>query len=345
MARRDEVPAAAHLTEVEMASENAAASVERLARVLHVDVVDPVRELGHVRGRVEELVGEMARVEVDAEALAPVDRVERLPRRHEVVGDLGRMHLEPVANALLVEDVDDRAPAFREVGVAMLDRLPVVRREGVEQVPDARSREPVHLRDAELGRRTGRVGDLLGRALADSLGVAVAPELGGEDRTVALVDRVADALADEMCRDRKALEAMTVEDLPARIGVAGVGERLADVEVVAPASELEPVEAPAGSLLGELLERQVGPLAGEKRDRACHWLPPGARDGAIRCAAGLDEIDSSVPIHLGRLCRQADVDDDRVELLARRRSRAKTTVRTSTSRSARLCAWRRRARR
>src|SRR3712207_7887522 len=45
------------------------------------------------RRRVEELVGEVARVEVDPERLAVLDGLERLPRRDEVVGDLGRVHL------------------------------------------------------------------------------------------------------------------------------------------------------------------------------------------------------------------------------------------------------------
>ena len=52
--------------------------------------------------------------------------------------------------------------------------------------------------------------------------------------------------------------------------VAVVGERGVDVEVVAPAGELEAVEAPGAGLLGELGERQVGPLAGEQSDGSCH---------------------------------------------------------------------------
>ena len=57
--------------------------------------------------------------------------------------------------------------------------------------------------------------------------------------------------------------------------VAVVGERGVDVEVVAPAGELEAVEAPAAGLLGELGERQVGPLAGEQGDWSCHMRREG----------------------------------------------------------------------
>ena len=57
-----------------MASEYAPASVQALAPSL--EEVDPVRELLDERGGVKELVGEVARVEVDTEALAVADRRE-----------------------------------------------------------------------------------------------------------------------------------------------------------------------------------------------------------------------------------------------------------------------------
>ena len=115
VAGRDEVPAARLVAEVQVRGEDRAAAVEALARVLDVHVVDPVGELERELRGVEELVREVARVEVDPERLAVVDRVERLPRRDEVVRDLGRMHLEPELDALLVEDVQDRAPPLGEV--------------------------------------------------------------------------------------------------------------------------------------------------------------------------------------------------------------------------------------
>src|SRR3954464_2104073 len=96
------------LAEVQGPAEDRAAPVEALDRVLDVDVVDAVGELGDERRAVEELVLEVRRVEVDAEALAVVERGERLARGDEVVGDLGRVDLERELHALGVEDVDDR---------------------------------------------------------------------------------------------------------------------------------------------------------------------------------------------------------------------------------------------
>jgi hypothetical protein len=66
---------------------------------------------------IEELVREVARVEVDPEGFAPPDRLERAPRGGEVIRDLGGVELEGEAHALGVEDVHDRPPAGGEVVV------------------------------------------------------------------------------------------------------------------------------------------------------------------------------------------------------------------------------------
>ena len=84
------------------------------------------------------------------------------------------------------------------------------------------------------------------------------------------VDRIADSLADEVGAEREAVLMVALEHLLDRADIARIGERLVDFEVVAPAGELEPVEAPAARFLGELFEGQVGPLAGEQRDGPRH---------------------------------------------------------------------------
>src|SRR2546423_13876141 len=98
-----------------MRAEDGAAPVQAPERVLDVDVVDAVRELVYERGGIEELRDQVAGIEVDAEALAAPDRVERAPRGREVVGDLCGMDLEGEADSLGVEHVDDVRPALREV--------------------------------------------------------------------------------------------------------------------------------------------------------------------------------------------------------------------------------------
>lgn len=54
---------------------------------------------------------QVARVEVDAERRVAVDRVERALKGDDVIGDLGRVHLQPKAHALSLEDIEDRRPA------------------------------------------------------------------------------------------------------------------------------------------------------------------------------------------------------------------------------------------
>jgi hypothetical protein len=134
----------------------------------------------------------------------------------------------------------------------------------------------------DLGRRVEEaprgldgVDHLGGGALADAVGRAVAPDALGEDGPVALVDRIADGLADEVVADGEGGEAVIGEELPLLGAVVVLLQRALDVEVVAPARELEAVVAEGLGLLAELLERQVGPLAGEEADGARHGIPPG----------------------------------------------------------------------
>jgi hypothetical protein len=87
---------------------------------------------------------------------------------------------------------------------------------------------------------------------------------------VPLVDPVADGLADEMRSDRPHVQVVALEDLLARTAVPVVGERLVNLEVVAPAGELEAVEPPRAGLPGQVFEGQVGPLAGEQCDGPGH---------------------------------------------------------------------------
>ena len=67
-----------------------------------------IGEIQRELGCVEVLVREVGRVEVDAERRTAVERCERLLGRHEVVRDLRRVYFQAEADALGVEDVEDR---------------------------------------------------------------------------------------------------------------------------------------------------------------------------------------------------------------------------------------------
>ena len=167
----------------------------------------------------------------------------------------------------------------------------VVRRERVEHVPHRRAREAVDDRDAERRRRPGGVLHPLRGALPDALGVAVAPHLGRQDPLVARVDRVRHSLADEVGADRPAAEAVALEQCPALLDVPRIGDRPVDLEVIAPAGELDAVEAPRTEIGGEIGEGQVGPLAGEEGDGSGHL-------SSLR--TGVDARDACTGSQLGR---------------------------------------------
>ena len=208
--------------------------------------------------------------------------------RPVVVGDLAGVDLVREADADLVEDVEDRVPAVGEVLVARLDHRGGHRREHRHRVPDRRAGEADHRVDAEQRPRParcsssprrppgvrprGRPRPRCGRAgwpcAARRWGGRRRPGRRGGWRWSTPSGRACRAGA------RFALD------------VGRVGERLVDLEVVAPAGDLEPVVAPFGGQPAHLLERQVGPLAGEQRDRSCIMLPPPVtREAAGQSAA------------------------------------------------------------
>ena len=111
-------------------------------------------------------------------------------------------------------------------------------------MPDRRAGEARDDLDAELRGRPGGVLHPLGGAAAHTLGLAVAPHLGRQDALVARVDRVAHRLAHEVRAQGPAAQPVALEELAAPLGVVGLRQRAVDLEVVAPARELEPVVAP-----------------------------------------------------------------------------------------------------
>jgi hypothetical protein len=61
---------------------------------------------------------------------------------------------------------------------------------------------------------------------------------------MALVDQIADGLADKVVADGITLKAVLAQDLPAALDVTVVRQRPLHVEVIPPAGELQAVVAP-----------------------------------------------------------------------------------------------------
>ena len=89
---------------------------------------------------------------------------------------------------------------------------------------------------------------------------------------MALVDQIADGLADEVRGDGIGAQAMGLEDVPAGFAIAFVLGRLIDFKMIAPAGEFDAVVAEAFGLAANFIEAQVGPLPGKKCDWTSHFF-------------------------------------------------------------------------
>ena len=192
------------------------------------------------------------------------------------------MHFEAEVDVVLLEGLEDGLPAAGEIIVTLLEVGLVGGREGVDRMPDGGTGETVddglagtlrligHVGLAgveELAGGLGGQGHLGARALADAFRIAVAPDVGGQDALVAFVDVVAGGLADEVRRDRPAAEVVLLQEFPDGLDVALLVDGADDIEVVAPAGELDAFVAHGFDLGQEVGDLEVGPLAGEEGDR------------------------------------------------------------------------------
>jgi hypothetical protein len=144
-------------------------------------------------------------------------------------------------------------------------------------MPDRRAGEAVDGFDAKGSSGACGVLDLVGGALADALGVAVAPDVWRDDALMPRIDRVTDGLPDQVVADGKRLETMPLKQLALLADILVGLKRLAHLKVVAPAGKLQPIVAKALGLWGQRLERKIGPLAGEERYRSAHCCSPGSQ--------------------------------------------------------------------
>src|SRR5205823_1893642 len=135
------------------------------------------------------------------------------------------VHLQGELDALLVENVYDGVPAVGEVLVAVFDHGGRDGRKAGQGVPDLGAGEAIDYLDPKLSRGAGGVFNLLGGALAHTLGVAIAPDVAGQNALVALVDDgITHGLAHHVVADGVAAEPVPVENVPARAHVGVVAE-------------------------------------------------------------------------------------------------------------------------
>ena len=144
-------------------------------------------------------------------------RRQRAPGRRDVEGDFRGMHFEREVDVFFFKHVKDRQPAFGEVGETFVQKFLTRRRKRVKRMPDAGAGEAVHdggaLRTATIlfcgcrvkkfSRGAGGGFHFFGGALADAFGLAVAPDIGGQNGPVPFVNQIAHGLADEVTGNGK----------------------------------------------------------------------------------------------------------------------------------------------
>ena len=129
-------------------------------------------------------------------------------------------------------------------------------------MPDARTGKTVDHVDAELLRRAGGVFHLLGRPGVHARRIAVAPNRRRQDRLVPLVDPIQHRLAHQVGADGEDAQVVPLQQFALHAAIVGLGQGLADVEMVAPAGQFEAVVAELAALAGQFFQGQIGPLAG-----------------------------------------------------------------------------------
>ena len=272
---RTEVPLAAGVAKGRVTAEDADRTVAVTPPgIFDVSMKNTRTEFPDERDIVHPLVAEVRGIVVEAEAAVVFHRGKGALGGGNIECDLGGMNLEGKIDIRFIERIEDRGPAFREVGEAGVPVFLRGRRKRVDRMPDRGTGESVDgntvrgFREARLGiekRAGGLCGErhLFSGAAADAFRFAIAPDIGREDGFVAGIDRITDGLADEVARDREAGEAVVGEEFPFFADVGFRRGGLVDIEVVAPAGEFDPVVAHFFDKRGEICEWQVGPLAGE----------------------------------------------------------------------------------
>ncbi|MEY3457392.1 MAG: hypothetical protein RL215_549 [Planctomycetota bacterium] len=216
-----EVPAAAGVTEGEVAAQDSGASVEGDGSIFHVDMVDAIGEGANEFDGVDALPDEVAGVEIEAELLAAIECLQGAFRGVDIEGDFGGVNFEGKFDTAVFEDVEDGIPAFGEELEAAFDHGFGGWGEIIKEVPDGGAGEAIHDTHIKFLGSTGRVFHFFSGPLVDSGGIAIAPDVIREDTFVAGVNVIEDGLAHEVVGDSEEFQAMFFEEF-AFAGAVGI---------------------------------------------------------------------------------------------------------------------------
>ena len=258
---RLEVPVTAWLVEIDVTAENTSCTItDSPGNILHVDMEDAFLELIDELHIIDALIAEVARVVVEAKRRVEFHCLQSTLCTGDIKRDFGGMHLEREAHTFHFKRVEDWLEAFGEVGVTGFDLSIQIRREGIDQMPDAAAGETIDHGDAEKLRRTSCFDELMGSASAHTLWFTITVDVIWQNLFVTFIDVVTHRLTDEMTA-----ECMTLEPIPSELelevrDVFLVSESLVDVEVVSPARKFHALITHLPGQFEKLVEFEVCPL-------------------------------------------------------------------------------------
>ena len=161
----------------------------------------------------------MAWIKVNPKTRAVVNCIERFACRHKIVGDFGGMYFQGKLHAFPIKYVYNWIPALCNILVPFLDFGKVVRREGIEQVPDRRSGESSHRGNTKHCGCPGSIHHLFRGTLAHSLWLTITPNVSGENVLMARIYWIAYSLTDEVITDGVTFQIILIENIPAGLDI------------------------------------------------------------------------------------------------------------------------------
>ncbi len=205
---------------------------------------------------------QVTRIEVETELRPSSQGFDRPLRRVNVKCDLRGMDFVRELYTALGEHIQNRIPAFGQQLKTRIDPGGRHGREGIQQVPDARTGEAVDDAHSESLRRASGILHRLGCSMVDPFRIPVSPDLGRQYGAMPLINNVQHSLAHEVITDRKDLHVVLLQQFAFTLAVAVVGQRLVDFEMITPAAEFQSVEAKFLAQACHFFQRKIGPLAG-----------------------------------------------------------------------------------
>ena len=259
MSQRTEVPASSEITKINVRSEESAASVKRNCGIFHMHMIDSVHKVLKEQMRRNALPDQMAGVEVQTKLRSVRKLLEQPLGRIVIKCDLTRMDLKRKYTIVLHKFIQDRTPQIIDLLESVFDHLFRCLREGVQIFPNRRS----HKTSEDLHPKFFRNCRCLFHS-ADSPCTDLVL-LSCQFRRCEIIKSriiiVAHTLTDHMGGDRLALKVVFFQRILDLLNIGIIFIRPVNIEMVAPAGDLQPVISHLLSSRADLFKRHICPLS------------------------------------------------------------------------------------